>query len=48
MEYQNNINLLVNKPNQSTKFKTKSWIEAYDEPWGTYDTGNQLDLKLQC
>ena len=31
MEYQKVINLLDNTPNQSSKFKTKKWVEINDE-----------------
>ena len=27
MEYQKGINLLDNKPNQTTKIRTKNWVE---------------------
>ena len=27
MEYQKTVNLLHNKPNQPTKFKTKNWVD---------------------
>ena len=30
MEYQKIINLLDNTPNQSSKFKTKNWVEIND------------------
>ena len=31
MEYQKIINLLENKPNQSSKFRIKNWVEINDE-----------------
>ena len=31
MEYQNVINLLDNIPNQSSKFRTKYWVEINDD-----------------
>ena len=31
MEYQKVIKLLDNKPNQLSKFRTKSWIEKNDD-----------------
>ena len=31
MEYQKIINLLNNTPNQPFNFRTKNWIEIYDE-----------------
>ena len=30
MEYQKIINLLDNTPNQSSKFRTKNWVETND------------------
>ena len=41
MEYQKIINLLVNTPNQPTKFRTKNWVEINDDARGTYNT--QID-----
>ena len=35
MEYQKPINLLKNTPNQSSKFRTKNWIEVNNESHGT-------------
>ena len=36
MEYQKKANLLDdNKPNQSSKFRTKKWIEINEESRGT-------------
>ena len=40
MEYQKIINLLDNIWNQTTKFKTKNWVEINCEPRGTYNEGN--------
>ena len=37
MEYQKTINLLVNTPNQTSKFKRKNWVEINDESQGTYN-----------
>ena len=42
MEYQEIINLLDNKPNQLSKFKTKNWFEINDESRGTYNKDNQI------
>ena len=47
MEYQTITDLLDNKPNQPTKFRTKNWVETNDDPRGTYNT-NEKKLKLQC
>ena len=38
MEYQKIINLLVNAPNQPSKFRTKTWIEINDVSRETYNT----------
>ena len=42
MEYQKIINLLDNTPNQSSKFRTKSWDEINDDSCGTYNTDSQI------
>ena len=44
MEYQKIINLLDNIPNQSTKFRTKNWVEINDELRGTYNKDNQIAI----
>ena len=36
MEYQKK-KILENTPNQSTKFRTKNWIEINDDARGTYN-----------
>ena len=38
MEYQKVINFPDNKPNQLSKFRTKSWIEINDDSRETYNT----------
>ena len=38
MKYQNITNLLGNTPNQSTKIRTKNWVETNDESRGTYNS----------
>ena len=45
MEYQKIINLLGNIWNQTTKFKTKNWVEINCESRGTYNEGNQIRFK---
>ena len=45
MEYQKVINVLDNKPNQPTKFRTKNWIEINDDLCGTYNTNSQIKFK---
>ena len=32
--------------NQSTKFRTKSWVEINDESRGTYNNASQIRFKL--
>ena len=34
MEYQKIINLLDNKPNRPSKFRTKNWIRIHDDVRG--------------
>ena len=48
MVYQKIINLLDNKPNQPSKFRTKNWVEVNDELCGMYNVKSQIKLKLQC
>ena len=43
--YENKTNLLGNTPNQSTKFRTKNWVEINDESRGTYNTNSQIRFK---
>ena len=45
MQYQKIINLLDNKPNQSSKFSAKNWVEIYDDSRGTYNTNSQIKFK---
>ena len=45
MEYQKIINLLDNTPNQTCKFKAKSWVEINDESQGMYNKNNQIRFK---
>ena len=40
MEYQEIINLLENRPNQPTKFRTKNWVEINDDSRWTYNTNS--------
>ena len=39
------INLLDNKPNQLSKFRTKTWIESNDQSRGTYNTNSNIRFK---
>ena len=38
--------MLVNTPNQPSKFKTENWVEINDELQGTYNKDNQIRLKI--
>ena len=46
MEYQKIIDLLDNTPNQSSKFRTKNWIQINDD-LPHIATAVKLNLKLQ-
>ena len=37
--------MLDNTPNQSTKFKTKTWVEINGDTRGTYNTNSQIKFK---
>ena len=39
------INLLVNKPNEQTKFRTKNWVEMNKHGRGRYNTNRQIKFK---
>ena len=45
MEYQEIINLLDNKLNQPTKFRTTNWVEINDESQEMYNKDNQIRFK---
>ena len=45
MEYKKRINLLDNTPNQSSKFRTKNWVEVNDDARGMYDINSQIKFK---
>ena len=45
MEYQKIINLLDNKPNEPSNFRTKNWIEINYGSRGTYNTDIQIKFK---
>ena len=45
MEYQKIINLLDNTPNQSTKFRTKNWVEINGDSRGMHNTNSQIKFK---
>ena len=45
MENQKIINLLGNMSNQSSKFRTKNWVEINDESRGTHNINSQIKFK---
>ena len=45
MEYQKIIDLLENRPNQPSKYRTKNWVEVNDESRGTYNVNSQIKFK---
>ena len=45
MEYQKMINLLDNAPSQSTKLRTKNWVETNDDARGRHRTNSQIKFK---
>ena len=45
MEYQKMINLLDNKPNQPTKFRTKNWVKVNYNSRRTYNANSQIKFK---
>ena len=47
MEYQKNIYLLGNIPDQVPRFVTKKWVEICDEPGGTYNANKEIRFKTQ-
>ena len=45
------VNLLDNTSNQTSKFRTKNWVEIDDKSNGTYNTNTQIKFKtsvLKC
>ena len=45
MEHEKIINSLEYTPNQSTKFRTKNWVEINDDSRGTYNMSIQIKFK---
>ena len=45
MEYQKIANLIDDKSNKPSKFRTKNWIEINDESRGTYNVNSQIKFK---
>ena len=39
------INLLDNTPSQTSRFRTKNWVEMNDDSCGTYNTNGQIKFK---
>ena len=44
MEYEKIANLLETESNQLSKFRTRNWLEIFDELRGTY-TSNDIKFK---
>ena len=45
MQYQEIIKMLDNTPNQSSKFRTKNWVEINNDARGTYNKCSQIKFK---
>ena len=45
MENQKIINFLDNTSNQTSKFRTKNWVEKNDDSGGTYNANSQIKFK---
>ena len=45
MEYQKLASLIDDASNQSSKFRTKKWVEINDESRGTYNANSQIQFK---
>ena len=45
MEYQKIANLINDKSNKTSKFKTRNWVEINDESRGTYNVNSQIKFK---
>ena len=45
MEYQKISNLLNNRSNKPSKFRTRNWVEINDEARGTYSHNKQIKFK---
>ena len=46
MDYKKITNLLDNASNQSSKFRTKSWVKINDESRGVYNVNSQIKFKI--
>ena len=45
MEYQKIANLIDDKSNQPSKFRTKNWVEISDESRGAYNVNSEIKFK---
>ena len=45
MEYQKIVNLIDDTSNQSSKYRTRNWVEINDESRGAYNVSSQIKLK---
>ena len=45
MEYQKIANLIDDTSNQSSKFRTRNWVEINDESRGAYNVNSQIKFK---
>ena len=45
MEYQKIVNLIDDASNQSSKFRTRNWVEINDESRGAYNVNSQIKFK---
>ena len=45
MEYQKIVNLIDYASHQTSKFRTKNWVEINDESRGTYNVNHQIKFK---
>ena len=46
MEYRKIANLIDDASNQSSRFRTKNWVEINDESRGTYNVNSQIKFKI--
>ena len=45
MEYRKIANLLNNESNQTSKFRTRNWVEINDKARGTYSPNKQIKFE---
>ena len=46
MEYEKIVNLLNDRSNNPSKFRTRAWVEINDEARGTYSHNKQIEFKM--